>query len=45
LGHFGKPSAEVGTVEQTNEEDAVVKCDGDDEMRLGQLWLKKIQPA
>jgi|SRR5450432_1231785 len=44
LGNFGKPTGEVGTVEQTNEEDAVVKWDGDGEMRIGQLWLKKIQP-
>ena len=29
LGNFGKPTGEVGTVEQTNEEDAVVKWDGD----------------
>jgi hypothetical protein len=44
LGNFGKPTGEVGTVEQTNEEDAVVKWDGDGQMRLGQVWLKKIQP-
>jgi hypothetical protein len=44
LGNFGKPTGEVGTVEQTNEEDAVVKWDGYGQMRLGQVWLKKIQP-
>ncbi len=27
LGNFGKPTGEVGTVERTNEEDAVVKWD------------------
>src|SRR5450755_2902669 len=44
LGNFGKPTGEFGTVEQANEEDAVVKWDGDGRMRIGQLWLKKIQP-
>jgi hypothetical protein len=44
LGNFGKPTGEVGTVKQTNEEDALVKWDGDGEMRLRQVWLKKIQP-
>jgi hypothetical protein len=44
LGNFGRPTGDVGTVEQTNEEDAVVKWDGDGEMRLGRAWLKKIQP-
>ena len=44
LGNFGKPTGEVGTVQQTNEDDAVVKWDGDGQMRLRQVWLKKIQP-
>src|SRR5450432_2818612 len=44
LGNFGKPTGDLGTVRQTNEEDAVVQWDGDGEMRLGQTWLKKIQP-
>jgi hypothetical protein len=44
LGNFGRPTGDVGTVEQINEEDALVKWDGDGERRLGQVWLKKIQP-
>jgi len=44
LGNFGKPTGELGTVERTNEEDAVVKWDDDGRMRLRQVWLKKIQP-
>ncbi|HMJ23828.1 MAG TPA: hypothetical protein VK513_18070 [Terriglobales bacterium] len=42
LGDFGKPTGEFGTVEQTNEEDAVVKWDDDGRMRLHQPWLKKV---
>jgi hypothetical protein len=42
LGNFGKPTGELGTVEQTNEEDAVVKWDDDGRMRLHQPSLKKI---
>jgi hypothetical protein len=42
LGNFGKPNGELGTVERTNEEDAVVKWDGDGGMRLHQPSLKKI---
>jgi hypothetical protein len=42
LGNFGKPTGEFGTVEQTNEEDAVVKWDDDGRMRLHQPWLKKV---
>jgi len=37
-----KPSVEFGTAEQANEDDAVVKCDDDGRMRLGQPWLKKV---
>jgi hypothetical protein len=42
LGDFGKPTGEFGTVEQANEDDAVVKWDDDGRMRLHQPWLKKI---
>jgi hypothetical protein len=42
LGNFGKPTGEIGTVERANEEDAVVKWDGDGRTRLHQPSLKKI---
>jgi hypothetical protein len=42
LGNFGMPTGKLGTVERTNEEDAVVKWDGDGRTRLHQPWLKKI---
>ena len=42
LGNFGKPTGEFGTVEQANEDDAVVKWDDDGRMRLQQPWLKKL---
>jgi hypothetical protein len=42
LGDFGKPTGEFGTVEQANEEDAVVKWDDDGGMRLHQPSLKKV---
>ena len=42
LGNFGMPTGETGTVEQANDEDAVVKWDDDGRMRLRQPWLKKI---
>ena len=42
LGDFGRPTGEFGTVEQANEEDAVVKWDDDGRMRLHQPWLKKV---
>ena len=42
LGNFGKPTGELGTVEQTNEEDALVKWDGDGRKRLRQPSLKKV---
>jgi hypothetical protein len=38
----GKPTWDFGTVEQTNEDDAVVKWDGDGRRRLHQESLKKI---
>ena len=42
LGNFGRPTGEFGTVERTNEEDAVVKWDDDGRMRLHQRSLKKV---
>jgi hypothetical protein len=42
LGDFGRPTGEFGTVEQSNEDDAVVKWDDDGRMRLHQPWLKKV---
>jgi hypothetical protein len=42
LGNFGKPNGEFGTVERANEEDAVVKWDGDGRIRIRQPSLKKI---
>jgi hypothetical protein len=42
LGDFGKPNGEIGTVERTNDEDAVVKWDGDGRTRLHQPSLKKV---
>jgi hypothetical protein len=44
LGDFGKPNGEFGTVERSNDEDAVVKWDDDGRMRLHQPLLKKIWP-
>jgi hypothetical protein len=41
LGNFGKPTGEFGTVEQTNEDEAVVKWDDDGRMRLPQPSLRK----
>jgi hypothetical protein len=41
LGDFGKATGQLGTVEQANEDDAVVKWDDDGRMRLRQPWLKK----
>ena len=42
LGNFGKPTGEFGTVEQANDDDAVVKWDDDGRMRLRQPWLRKV---
>lgn len=42
LGDFGTLTGAVGTVEQANTEDAVVKWDDDGRMTLPQPWLKKI---
>jgi hypothetical protein len=44
LGNFGKPTGEIGTVERTNEEDAVVKWDDDGRTRIRQPSLKKVYP-
>lgn len=42
LGDFGTPNGEFGTVEQTNEDDAVVKWDDDGRVRLPQPRFKKL---
>ncbi|HLW89448.1 MAG TPA: hypothetical protein VKR57_13220 [Terriglobales bacterium] len=42
LGDFGKPNGEFGTVERSNDEDAVVKWDRDGRVRIHQPSLKKI---
>jgi len=42
LANFGKSTGEFGTVEQTNEDDALVKWDDAGRMRLRQPWLKKV---
>jgi hypothetical protein len=42
LGDFGKPTGEFGTVQQANEDDAVVKWDHDGRMRVHQPSLKKV---
>src|SRR5271157_537089 len=42
LGNFGRPTGEFGTVEQANEDDAVVKWDDDGRRRLHQPSLKKV---
>jgi hypothetical protein len=42
LGDFGRMTGEIGTVEQTNEDDAVVKWDDDGRKRVHQPWLTKL---
>ena len=42
LGNFGRPTGEFGIVEQTNEDDAMVKWDDDGRMRFHQPSLKKV---
>ena len=42
LDNFGKPTGELGAVEQANEEDAIVKWDDDGRTRLHQPWLRKL---
>jgi hypothetical protein len=43
LGTFGKPTRESGTVERANDENAVVKWDDDDRIRLAG-FLPTVQP-
>ena len=42
LGNFGEPTRAFGTVEQTNEDDAIVKWDDDGRVRLHRASLKKV---
>ena len=42
LADFGKPTGEFGTVEKTNEGDALVKWDDDGRTRQHQPSLKKV---
>jgi len=42
LGNFGMPTGQLGTVEQANEEDVLVKWDDDGRMKLRHRWLKKV---
>jgi hypothetical protein len=42
LGDFGETTGEFGTVEQSNEDDALVKWDDDGRVTLHQPWLKKV---
>jgi hypothetical protein len=42
LGNFGISTGKLGTVEQTNEEDAVVEWSDDGRERLRQPWLKRV---
>ena len=41
LGDFGRPTGEFGTVEQSNEDDAIVKWDDDGRRRIHQPSLKR----
>ena len=45
VGNFGKPLGEFGTVEQANDDEAIVKWDDDGRMTIRQPWLQKIQSA
>ena len=42
LGNFGKSTAQFGTVERANEDDAIVNWDKDGRTRVHQPWLKKV---
>ena len=42
LGNFGRPTGELGTIERTNDDDALVKWDLDGRVRLRQRSLKKL---
>ena len=44
LGNFGTPTGAFGTVEQANEDDAIVKWDDDGRVRLHQRSVKKVLP-
>jgi hypothetical protein len=43
LSDFGRPTGLFGIVERTNEDDAVVKWEGDGRVRVHQIWLKKLE--
>ena len=42
LADFGKPTGEFGTIEKTNEDDALVKWDDDGRTRQHQPSLRKV---
>jgi hypothetical protein len=42
LGDFGTPTGDLGTVEQTSDEDAIVKWDDDSRKMLHQPLLEKV---
>jgi hypothetical protein len=42
LGDFGKPTGEFGTVQQSNDDDVIVKWDDDGRVRVRQPSLRKI---
>jgi hypothetical protein len=42
LADFGKPTGEFGTIEKTNEDDALVKREGDGRTRPHQPSLTKV---
>ena len=42
LGNFGKPTGEFGTVQQANDDDAVVSWDDDGRVRVHQPSLKTV---
>ena len=41
LGNFGKPTGEFGTVQQANDDDAVVKWDDDGRVRVCLLYTSR----
>jgi hypothetical protein len=43
LGNFGKSTEKFGTVERANQDDAIVKWDGDGRTRVHQPWLRKVK--
>src|ERR1700679_3395885 len=42
LGSFGRPTGELGTVERTNEDNAVIKWDDDGRTRLRLALVKRV---